>query len=91
MTQPRYVTHDVLASFAADKVNLPPDRVKAYREQSNRVRERLEKHIAAHPDFALVKMLNSGSVAKGTALATSSDMDLAVYVRRAAASLRHRS
>jgi hypothetical protein len=85
MTQPRYVTHDVLAFFAANKVNLPPDRVKAYREQSNRVRERLEKHITTHPDFALVKMLNSGSVAKGTALATSSDMDLAVYVRRAAA------
>jgi len=48
------------------------------------MRERLERHIAAHPDYALVKMLNSGSVAKGTALSTISDMDVAVYVRRAA-------
>lgn len=85
VAQPRYVTHAVLAKFATDKVNLSPTRVKDYREQAKRVRERLEKHIDAHPDFALIKMLNSGSVAKGTALSTSGDMDLAVYVRRAEA------
>lgn len=85
MTLPRYVQHDTLASFSSDKVNLGADRAKEYREQGNRMREKLAKHIDAHPDFALVKMLNSGSVAKGTALATISDMDVAVYVERAAA------
>src|SRR5262249_3708086 len=37
-------------------------------------------YIAAHPGFELVKMLHSGSVAKGTALRTINDMDVAVYV-----------
>jgi hypothetical protein len=84
MTIARYVQHDVLATFARDHVNLPADRVREYRGQGNRMREKLEKHIAAHPDYALVKMLNAGSVAKGTALANIGDMDLAVYVKRAA-------
>ncbi len=82
MTITRYVQHDILASFAEDHVNLVQDRVREYREQGKRMRARLEKHIEAHPDYALVKMLNSGSVAKGTALSTISDMDVAVYVRR---------
>lgn len=85
MTLTRFVQHDVLATFAKDHVNLPGDRVRDYRAQANRMREKLEKHIAAHPDYALVKMLNAGSVAKGTAMATIGDMDLAVYVRRGAA------
>lgn len=84
MTIARFVQHDVLAAFARDHVNLPADRVREYRAQGNRMREKLEKHIAAHPDYALVKMLNAGSVAKGTALATIGDMDLAVYIKRAA-------
>lgn len=85
MTIARYVQHEVLTAFARDHVNLPADRVRDYRAQGNRMREKLEKHIAAHPDYALVKMLNAGSVAKGTALATIGDMDLAVYIKRAAA------
>ena len=85
MTIARFVQHDVLAAFARDHVNLPADRVRDYRAQGKRMREKLEKHIAAHPDYALVKMLNAGSVAKGTALATVGDMDLAVYIKRAAA------
>lgn len=83
MTITRYVQHEVLAAFGAETVNLSPDRAKEYRAQGKRMRERLEKHIDTHPDYALVKMLNSGSVAKGTALSTISDMDVAVYVRRA--------
>lgn len=83
MTITRYVQHEVLAAFGADTVNLPSDRAREYRAQGKRMRERLEKHIDAHPGYALVKMLNSGSVAKGTALSTISDMDVAVYVRRA--------
>jgi hypothetical protein len=83
MTITRYVQHEVLAEFGADTANLSSDRVKEYRAQGKRMRERLEKHIEAHPGYALVKMLNSGSVAKGTALSTISDMDVAVYIRRA--------
>jgi hypothetical protein len=85
MTIARYVQHDTLATFGEQKVNLKADRVKEYREQGNRMREKLAKHIDAHPEYGLVKMLNSGSVAKGTALATISDMDVAVYVERAGA------
>jgi hypothetical protein len=84
MTIARFVQHEVLAKFAQDHVNLPSDRAQEHREQGKRLRERLEKHIAAHPDYALVKVLNAGSVAKGTALVTIGDMDLAVYVKRAA-------
>ena len=81
----RYVQHDVLAAFAAAKVNLPPDRVADYRAQGKRLRERLERYVGENPDYALVKMLNSGSVAKGTALSTIGDMDLAVYIEAAEA------
>lgn len=85
MTLERHVQHEVLADFAEAEVNLPQDRVSEYREQGKRLRERLERHIADNPDYALVKMLNSGSVAKGTALSTIGDMDLAVYVKKAEA------
>ncbi len=80
-----YVDHSTIATFAQDKVNLDADSVKDYREQGHRLRERLEKHLEEDPDYALVKMLNSGSVAKGTALSTIGDMDLAVYVKAAEA------
>jgi len=82
MTLARYVTHDVLVAFGADVVNLPRSRVTDYRGQGNRMRSKLQTHIAAHPGYGVVKMLNSGSVAKGTALSTSSDFDLAIYLRR---------
>lgn len=39
---------------------------------------RLEKKIEEDPDYALVKMLHAGSVAKGTALKTVNDLDVAV-------------
>lgn len=79
MAEP-YVKHADVAAFADEKVNLHRDDVKKYREQVHRLRDRLAEHINEHPDFALVKMLHSGSVAKGTALRTINDMDVAVYV-----------
>jgi tRNA nucleotidyltransferase (CCA-adding enzyme) len=78
-----YVTHKMIADFAADKVNLKRDDVKDYRAQVARLRERLETHIKEHPDYGFVKSRHSGSVAKGTALKTVNDMDLAVYVKSA--------
>lgn len=75
------VTHADLVAFADDKVNIKRDDLKDYRNQVRKVRERLETYINDHPDFDLVKMLHSGSVAKGTALKTLNDMDVAVYVK----------
>src|SRR5579859_557353 len=77
----RFVTHSTILEFAADRVNLGRDDVKEYREQVNRMREKLERYIAEHPGFELVKMLHTGSVAKGTALKTLGDMDVAVYLK----------
>ena len=81
----RHVTHDDIARFAADRVNLSTDDVQAYRAQVGRLREKLTNYIAEHPGFDLVKMLHSGSVAKGTALKTLNDIDVAVYVKKGAA------
>lgn len=82
------ITHADIAAFAADRVNLPADLAKEYREQVNRLRDRLETHIAENPGFALVKMLHAGSVAKGTALRTINDLDMAVYVKKEEAPIR---
>lgn len=76
------ITHSHIAAFADDRVNLPAETVTEYREQVNRLRDRLAKHIAANPGFALVKMLHAGSAAKGTALRTLNDLDVAVYVEK---------
>lgn len=76
------ITHADIASFADSKVNLPADKAKEYREQVKKLREKLEKHIIEDPNFGLVKMLHSGSVAKGTALKIIHDMDVAVYLKK---------
>ena len=75
-----HITHRDVAYFAEDKVNLHRDGVAAHRAQVNRLREQLKKHIDETPESPLVKMLLSGSLAKGTALSTLNDIDVAVYV-----------
>jgi hypothetical protein len=80
-----FVDHKDIAAFADDKINLRRDKVKKYRDQVWRLRSKLDDHIAAHPGYELVKMLNAGSVRKGTALSRLHDMDVAVYVRRGSA------
>lgn len=77
------ITHPTIARFAQDKVNLPRDRAQKYRDQVNNLRDRLKNKIDEDPDFALVKMLHAGSVAKGTGLRHINDLDVAIYVRRA--------
>lgn len=76
------ITHADILSFAEEKVNLPQDSARRHREQVNHLREGLEQHIADNPGFGLVKMLHAGSVAKGTALRTINDLDVAVYVKK---------
>ncbi len=77
----QHVKHSQILAFATDKVNLPHELAEKYRGQVNNLRDQLERYIGDHPDYSLVKMLHAGSVAKGTALRTIDDMDVAVYVK----------
>jgi len=79
------IVHSDVVSFAENRVNLHRDRAQKYRDQVNSLRDRLAARIKEDPDFDLVKMLHSGSVAKGTALSSINDMDVAVYVKSASA------
>jgi hypothetical protein len=75
------VTQSDVVAFASERVNLKSDYAQKYRNQVNNLRERLETYIAEHPDVGLVKFLMSGSLAKGTALSTINDVDVAMYVK----------
>lgn len=75
-----HVSHSDIARFAQDKVNLPKDLADEYRGQARRLRERIETYVGEHPDFSLRKMMVSGSLAKGTALRTLNDIDVACYI-----------
>lgn len=79
MTQ-EHVNHADIARFAQDRVNLPKDKANEYRAQVNRLREKLEGYLGEHPDFTLRKMLLAGSLAKGTALRSLNDIDVACYI-----------
>jgi len=81
LTGQQFVTHDVVAAFARDRVNLPSAEAQSYRKQVRNLCEQLERKIDLDPNYGLVKMVHSGSVRKGTALRTTSDMDVAVYVK----------
>lgn len=76
----RAITSEDMAAFLNDRVNLKADAVRGYRAQVRYLRERLECYVAEHPDFELIKMLHYGSLAKGTAISTFCEMDLAAYL-----------
>lgn len=76
------ISHSDIESFANEKVNLKDNDLSAYRTQAENLKDKLDKHIQINPDFGLIKMINSGSVAKGTALKTINDMDIAVYLKQ---------
>lgn len=80
-----HVRHAEIARFALDRVNLPKDKADEYRAQAKRLRERLEAYLGEHPDFTLRKMLLAGSLAKGTALRSLNDIDVACYISGAEA------
>lgn len=75
-----HVDHKDLVRFAENKVNLPKDKADEYRAQARRLSEKLERHIEEHPDFSLKRIQMSGSLAKGTALRSLNDIDMAVYI-----------
>ncbi len=80
-----HVGHREILSFAEDRVNLPRDKASSHRAQAQRLRERLDGYLVENPDFSLKKMLLSGSIAKGTALRSLNDIDLACYISGAEA------
>ncbi len=75
-----HVGHAEIAKFAIDKVNLPKDKADKFRTQARNLREKLKCYLKEHPDFALRKMLLSGSLAKGTGLRTLNDIDVGCYI-----------
>lgn len=75
-----HVGHSDILRFAEERVNLPQDKSHEYRAQARRLRDRLETYVEEHPDFTLRKMLLSGSLAKGTALRSLNDIDVACYI-----------
>lgn len=75
-----HVGHRDLVRFAQDKVNLPKEKASEYRNQARRLREKLDGYLSDHPDFTLKKILLSGSLAKGTALRSLNDIDMACYI-----------
>ena len=77
-----YIQHQHIKAFAEKKVNLPSDIVSKYREHIKSLREKLTNYISQDPDYDLVKMFHSGSVAKGTALKIINDLDVVIYIRK---------
>jgi hypothetical protein len=80
-----HVSHAEIARFAQDRVNLPKEKADEFRAQAKRLRDRLDTYLGEHPDFTLKKMLLAGSLAKGTALRSLNDIDVACYINGAAA------
>jgi hypothetical protein len=76
----QHVDHKNIAQFAEVRVNLPREKAYEYRAQARRLREKLEGYLEEHPDFNLKKMMLSGSLAKGTALRSLNDIDVACYI-----------
>jgi hypothetical protein len=75
-----HVGHTELMRFAEDRVNLPAEKAEEYRAQAQRLQDRLENYLEEHPDFSLRRMILSGSLAKGTALRSLNDIDVALYI-----------
>jgi hypothetical protein len=80
-----HIDHKDICSFAEARVNLPRDKANEYRAQAARLREKVEGYLSEHPDFSLKKMLVAGSLAKGTALRSLNDIDVACYISGAQA------
>ncbi len=76
----QHIDHSDIKRFAEERVNLPRDKAQEYRAQARRLQARLETYLDEHPDFTLKRMMLSGSLAKGTALRTLNDIDVACYI-----------
>lgn len=61
-------------------MNLPREDAAEHREQVGRLQRKLENYLEQHRAFTLRKMILSGSLAKGTALRSLNDIDVACYI-----------
>ena len=61
------IAHGDLRTFGDERVNLKKEDAEKHRGKVRDLRERLDKYMKEHSDCGLVKMLLSGSLAKGTA------------------------
>lgn len=75
-----HVDHKHIQDFSDSVVNLKREDAKEYRDQVNRLRDKISKFAAENRDFELKKMLLSGSLAKHTALKNINDADVAIYL-----------
>ena len=75
------IGHTEIEQFAADCVNLKREDAEEFRQQVRNLRDKLDRYAADHPEHGLIKTLLSGSLAKGTALKTLNDIDIAFYVK----------
>lgn len=75
-----HVDHADIRQFAEDRVNLPKEWASEYRAQAQRLGERVQSYLNDHPTFSLKRMMVSGSLAKGTALRSLNDIDMAAYI-----------
>ena len=76
-----HIAHQEILQFAEERVNMRKDDVVGARQQAAGLRKKLQKSIKEHPDSLLKMMRLSGSLAKGTALRTINDIDVALYVQ----------
>ena len=83
-----HVNHSTISQFAEQRVNLRREDATELRRQANRLRDKLATYLSQNPEFDLRKMLLSGSLAKGTALKSISDIDVACYVSSSTAPQR---
>jgi predicted nucleotidyltransferase len=74
------VAHADIRRFAEERINLHADIAKERRQKVNDLRERLARWMQDHPECGIAKSYLSGSLAKGTSLKNSSDVDVALYV-----------
>jgi tRNA nucleotidyltransferase (CCA-adding enzyme) len=74
------ISHADIRRFAEDRVNLDQDTARDRREKVARLREQLARYMTEHPTCGITKSYLSGSLAKGTALKTCSDVDVALYI-----------
>ena len=76
-----HITHNDIAKFADDRVNLSSGHASKFREKIKSLSKKLDDHIESNPDYHLKRIMLSGSLAKRTALRTISDADMAIYVK----------
>ena len=76
-----HITHNDIAKFADDRVNLSSGHASKFREKTVALSKTLDDHIESNPDYHLKRIMLSGSLAKRTALRSISDADMALYVK----------